>query len=186
MNANWVSNSQIDIWVPMLSKTSQEAGTNPFFDELFKHWNVRLRPGVSCIVVEVEDSDDESTDFSDFIMIKEDPYGGGSDHAYPPKKAKMEPLSKNPSTTMAQGVEPATKTVVVIDSPDPTRVKEEPLFSAPQATCGETPENHKNGQPVCVTTDEGDVEVEQRIRALKLFGEELVKNVVYGLWVFYI
>ena len=39
---------------------------------------------------------------------------------------------------------------------------------------------------VCVTTDEGDVEVEQRIRALKLFGEELVKNGVYGLWVFYI
>ena len=166
----------------MQSETSQEVGTNPFFDELFKHWNVRLRPGVSTIVVDVEDSDDEPTDFSDFIMVKEDPYGGGSDDAYPPKKAKMETPSK-PATTMAQAVEP--ESLVVIDGTTPTRVKEEPLSSAPQTTCGENPENHKNGHPVCMAT-KGDAEVEQRILALKLFGQELFKHVVYGLWVFYI
>ena len=167
----------------MQIETSQEVGTNPFFDELFKHWNVRLRPGVSTIVVDVEDSDDEPTDFSDFIMVKEDPYGGGSDDAYPPKNAKMETPSNKPATAMAQAVEP--ESLVVIDDSTPTRVKEEPLSSAPETTCGDNPENHKSGHTVCVAT-KGDAEVEQRILEIKLFGQELFKHVVYGLWVFYI
>ena len=129
-------------------------------------------------MVEVDDSDDESTDFSDFIMVKEDPYGGGSDNAYPPKKVKMEtPDSSKPATTMAP-VKPVAAPVVVIDDPTPTKVKEESFPSAPQTTCGEIPENHKNGHPMCMTTD-GDADVEAKILQLKLFGQGLFKYVVY-------
>lgn len=53
---------------------------NPFFDELFRHWNVRLRPGTVSIPIEVDDSDDESTDFTNFLAVKTDPYDGPDPH----------------------------------------------------------------------------------------------------------
>ena len=62
------------MFLSVQSLPAKDITVNPFFDELFKHWNVRLRPGTTAIAIEVDDSDDESTDFTEFLDVKHDPY----------------------------------------------------------------------------------------------------------------
>lgn len=67
--------------------SAQEPGVSAFYDELFKHWNVRLRKSKSSSsvssnsvalydvdTIELEDSGDESGDLSLIMEIKSDPY----------------------------------------------------------------------------------------------------------------
>eukprot|EP00435_Cladocopium_sp_Y103_P059969 s51_g21.t1 len=95
-------------WCPQVKSAKSpsvldDIGVNPFFDELFRHWNVRLRPGVSVIQIEVDDSDDEPSDFTDFMVVKDDPYEPFDAKDGEPAKTKMEP-------SMAATGTPCTKT----------------------------------------------------------------------------
>ena len=112
--------------------SNQEVATNPFFDELFRHWYVRLRPGVRMIQIEVEDSDDESTDFSDFIQVKMDPYIEDS----------KQNLSTSVSLESASGVKP------VVKGEQPVKV--EPATSGNVTQCSE----HGVKIPLVVTIDD--------------------------------
>ena len=79
---------------------SEDIAVNPFFDELFKHWNVRLRRGVTVIPIEVDDSDDEATDFGDYFMaVKEDPYT--IDPEVKPKKCQAKVVATGASLVQA-------------------------------------------------------------------------------------
>ena len=61
----------------------KDVGVNIFYEELFRWWNVRLKPGQ--IVEVIEDSDDDESDFTEFmIVVKSDPYESLSS---PPAKA---------------------------------------------------------------------------------------------------
>lgn len=114
------------------SPNRREVATNPFFDELFRHWYVRLRPGVRMIQIEVEDSDDESTDFSDFIQVKMDPYIEDS----------KQNLSTSVSLESASGVKP------VVKGEQPVKV--EPATSGNVTQCSE----HGVKTPLVVTIDD--------------------------------
>ena len=50
--------------------------------------------GVSVIPIEVEDSDDEPSDFTDFMVVKEDPYEQFDAENGKPAETKMEPSMK--------------------------------------------------------------------------------------------
>lgn len=55
---------------PLKCYKTKEPGTNLFYDELFKWWNVRLKRSV---VIELADSGDESTDLSSvFSCVKDE------------------------------------------------------------------------------------------------------------------
>lgn len=124
---------------------TQDAACNPFYDELFKHWNVRLRPGIESIPIEVEDSDDESTDFGSYFAVKNDPYecadpGDGVVEVKVAKEASTTPVAakaEQPSTTaVAPKVEQPSTTALVAevecveDSPEEPKADE---FLAPPA-----------------------------------------------------
>ena len=119
---------------------SEDIGVNPFFDELFKHWNVRLRSGVTTIPIDVEDSDDEATDFGDFMAVKEDPYL--SDPHEKPNKCKAKVIVTGASLVEAplphgaakQEPAPQMAPVVTIDDSlaEPTV---QPECPAPVAEC---------------------------------------------------
>ena len=116
----------------------QDVGVDPFFDELFSHWNVRLRPGISVIPIEVPDSDDESSDFTDFMIVKEDPYCGSAktepEVAKPAVVSQPSAASQNVAT-MAPPVEcqvpKSTPVVVTVEDESPARLptvpKTEPM-----------------------------------------------------------
>lgn len=90
---------------------------NPFFDELFKHWKVLLRFGLTKIPVEVDDSDDESTDFGNFFaVVKSDPY-----EVIEPTGAS---IAEIPSTS-----KPAK--IVIADSPVKVEMKAVPVEVVP-------------------------------------------------------
>lgn len=66
---------------------------NPFYDEIFRWWNIRLKPGQKVLVV--EDSDEEESDFRDFMVVKSDPYDQcGSEASPPPKASEVWEVSK--------------------------------------------------------------------------------------------
>lgn len=98
--------------------SSQDMGVNPFFDELFRHWHVRLRPGVTTIPIDVPDSDDECSDFTDFMVVKEDPYGPvDSPLAVQESVAKSEPSNPDQPSCSA----PNVKAEVVTIDPSPVK-----------------------------------------------------------------
>lgn len=145
---------------------------NPFFDELFRHWNVRLRPGVSVIQIDVEDSDDEPSDFTDFMVVKDDPYEPLDAENGKPAQTKMEPNTETtmetPLATMATPVESKVEDsegvpVVTIDAVSPA--KEDPV-NTPKETMEKTDEKVQQLAPSLAAED-----VDERIKCLKFFAQ---------------
>ena len=122
---------------------SQDKGVNPFYDELFRWWNVRLRPGRQTVEVIVE-SDEEEAVFEDFVAIKADPYQVEVDLTPTPTKAAVTPTPAKAALTPTPGikaakVEPAADvsetrpTSPSADEPSTSR----PAFAAGQAMSAE-------------------------------------------------
>lgn len=154
----------------------QDIGVNPFFDELFRHWHVRLRPGVSVIPIEVEDSDDEPSDFTDFMVVKEDPYEQFDAENGKPAETKMEPSMKTktettletPLSTMATPVESKVGDgdgvpLVTIDEVSP--VKEGPV-NKPKETMEKPDVKVQQFAPSPAAED-----VDERISRLRFFAQ---------------
>ena len=152
----------------------QDIGVNPFFDELFRHWNVRLRPGVSVIQIEVEDSDDEPSDFTDFMVVKDDPYEPNGAKNVEPDKTKMdspmmtksETSMETPLASMAAPVEPKVgdsdaAPVVIIDEVSPA--KEDPS-NTPKEAMEKTDDKIQQFAASLSAED-----VDERIKHLKFF-----------------
>lgn len=142
-------------------KQPKEVGTNPFFDELFVHWNVRLQQGVKTIVVEVEGSDDESTDFSEFIVVKDDPYLVDNKAV---KATTGQPSTTTTGMVKFEGNEKHTE-VVFVEDPTPTKVKAEQPSGAKTTVDESQPRVISTGLP---TDDES---VGARIAKLKSPGQ---------------
>ena len=106
--------------------------------------------------MDVPDSDDESTDFSDFIIVKDDPY-------FPDDSFKVE------QTTGASHKAPVVvptfskAKVVVIDEPTPTKVELEPPSPAGVKLEVET-------KPVISASG---AQIQERIKKLQLLGAKL-------------
>lgn len=112
---------------------------NPFYEELFSHWHVRLR---SPKIVMVEDSDEEASDFTGFLQVKEDPYQEPQDEntAEPVEglEAKeVPPAAAAENAVKAGEVETVCKAEVKIESEGERRQRQErirllrPLFEYP-------------------------------------------------------
>ena len=108
-----------------LSFLAAETDTGEFYEELFRHWSVRLKSakkGQKLNPIEVGDSDgEEGSDLSD-VMVSEDPYGGspsssanhGNDE--PAKLEVVEAAAEaKPSVKVEEKVEPVEPPAVEAD-----------------------------------------------------------------------
>lgn len=100
---------------------------------------MRLQPGVKTIVVDVDDSDDESTDFSDFLVVKDDPYLTEGEVDIIPMKEETAPCA-----SMASAVSPekVVDAIQIIDD-TPVKAEDEPVDAteASKASAVEPPKS---------------------------------------------
>ncbi|CAL1157424.1 unnamed protein product, partial [Cladocopium goreaui] len=110
----------------------KDTAVNPFFDELWKHWYVQS--GCTDIPVEVDDSDDESSDFTMYLCVKSDPYGPAPDGNGGAVKAGKSELAPPVVAPVEEPTIPVEKLVIVEDSPLKLTTKKEEVDAMPMST----------------------------------------------------
>ena len=111
---------------------AQDTAVNPFFDELWKHWHVQS--GCTDIPIEVDDSDDESSDFTMYLCVKSDPYGPAPDGNGGAVKAGKSELAPPVVAPVEEPTIPVEKLVIVEDSPLKLTPKKEEVDAMPMST----------------------------------------------------